>query len=566
MMVFAPQNVIKDPPFTKLDMVVCRNVLIYLDTDLQRRLLPILHYAMRPGGLLFLGPSESIGGYGDLFETIDNKWKIFRRRESVSPVHPVLEMPAEPAAVRRVERDEDSLAKVKQTHTARYIERLLLGRFAPTSLVVDERGTIIYIHGRTGAFLEPAEGQPRNNVLEMARQGLLRPLTAALRQAAAERRDIVRKNISVKTNGDHTRVNLSVSRIEEPEPLRGLLLVSISPTPAEPAPEPAPRARNEEERTTRVDELEHELQYTRESLQSTIEELETSNEELKSTNEELQSTNEELQSTNEELETSKEEMQSLNEELNTVNTEMQAKVEELSRATDDMQNLLNSTQVATVFLDAQMNVKRYTEPARELFNLIQSDVGRPLAHLASNLEYDRMMDDCREVLRTLVPKETEVHTRSDAWHLMRIMPYRTAENVIDGVVLTFVNVSPLKVAKQEVTAIGGCFEGIVQTAREPLALLDGEFRVVAANGALASFCDGQKDVAGKPIFELAERRLDLFPLREALRNLLVGKIDVAEGEASYERPGRGPVTLRFSGRRLDGFTASQRIVLAISLH
>ncbi len=359
MLVFAPQNVIRDPPFTKLDLVVCRNVLIYLDGDAQRRLLPVFHYAMRSGGLLFLGPSESIGRFADLFEPLDNKWKIFRKKETVSPMYPLMELLAEPTGARHVETPpRDHFAPIKQSQTTAHIERVVLGRFAPTTLVVNERGTIVYIHGRTGAYLEPTEGQPRNNILEMARHGLLRPLTAALRQASIERREVVRENIRVKSNGDYTNINFSVSRIEDPEPIRGLLLVTITPTQAAPSPTPMQQGEKADDHITRADELEHQLQYTKESLQTTIEELETSNEELKSTNEELQSTNEELQSTNEELETSKEEMQSLNEELSTVNTELQAKVDELSRATDDMQNLLNSTQVATIFLDSQFNSVR----------------------------------------------------------------------------------------------------------------------------------------------------------------------------------------------------------------
>jgi two-component system CheB/CheR fusion protein len=412
MLVFALQNVIKDPPFTKLDLVVCRNLLIYLDVELQRRLLPIFHYALRPGGILFLGPSESIGGYGELFEPIDGKWKIFRRRETAANVHPALELPAVPAQP-RVEgaAPRGRPPALKQPQTITQIERLLLSRFAPVSVVCDERGNIVYIHGRSGSYLEPAEGQPRHNLLEMARHGLARPLAAALRQAVAQKKDVTREQVRVKTNGDFSHVRLSVSRIEEPESIRGLLLVTIDPAvAAAPPPAPAPGGQPEEAPPGRTDEVEEELRFVKESLQTTIEELETSNEELKSTNEELQSTNEELQSTNEELETSKEEMQSLNEELSTVNVELQAKVDELSRATDDMQNLLNSTQVATVFLDNQLVLKRYTEQAKELINLIPTDVGRPLSDVTANFDYPRLIDDCREVLRTLVAKGSSCAT------------------------------------------------------------------------------------------------------------------------------------------------------------
>ena len=431
--------------------------------------------------------------------------------------------------------------------------------------MVDERGTIVYIHGRTGAYLEPTQGQPHNNILEMARHGLLRPLTAALRQAAIERREIVRENIRVKSNGDYTNVNFSVTRIEDPEPIRGLLLVTITPTQAAPSPTPTQQGEKADDHITRADELEHQLQYTKESLQTTIEELETSNEELKSTNEELQSTNEELQSTNEELETSKEEMQSLNEELSTVNTELQAKVDELSRATDDMQNLLNNTQVATIFLDSQFNIKRYTDPAKELFNLIPSDVGRPLSHLTSNLEYEGLIDDCREVLRTLAPKEVEVHVRNGAWHLMRILPYRTAENVTDGIVVTFVNLSPVREAVREKEAVCRCFRDIVQTAHDPMAVLDKQLRVVASNGAFNRLCGvAGKDVAGKTIRELAERHLNFSPLGEALQNLIAKKVDTANGETTCQSSQAVPARLKFSVRRLDRIAGPTQIVLALT--
>ncbi len=424
MLVFAEQNVIKDPPFTKLDLIVCRNLLIYLDVEPQRRLLPVFHYALRPAGLLFLGPSESLGTFGDLFDAIDGRWKIFRRKETAVAAHPLLEAPRDVPKIGRAEAGP--AGPPRPSHTVTQVERLLLARYAPTSVVVDNRGAIVYIHGRTGEYLEPTEGQPRNNLLEMARHGLARPLAVALRDAAANRREVVRDGVRVKTNGHFTHVRLSVVPIEEREPLRGLLLVTISPSAPAKVPAKTRGGKKDAVQLSRVEEVEHELQHVKDSLQTTIEELETSNEDLKSTNEELQSTNEELQSANEELETSKEEMQSLNEELSTVNTELQAKVEELSQSTDDMQNLLNGTQVATIFLDDQLKVKRYTEQAKDVVRLIQTDIGRPLSDLASNLDYDRLTQDCREVLRTLARKEAEVRTSDgvSAPHADHALPHR----------------------------------------------------------------------------------------------------------------------------------------------
>lgn len=451
MIIFAVQNVIKDPPFTKLDMISCRNVLIYLNADLQKRLLPTFHYALKPGGLLFLGPSESIGNATHLFEVVDKKWKIFRRKETALTVHPVMEFPV---PVLKAEAEEGVPAMVrppKESNIAGIVERVLLGRFAPASVVVGDRGDVVYIHGRTGAYLEPAAGQPRLNIVAMAREGLQLELNSALRQAAAGHAEVVREGVRVKANGDFAHITLSVTRLGEPETLRGLFLVTFRPEPRQ-APPAKPLGRARKESAPRVDELERELQHTKESLQTTIEELETSNEELKSANEELQSTNEELQSTNEELETSKEEMQSLNEELTTVNAELHSKVEDLSRANDDMQNLLNSTEIATIFLDNDLNIVRFTEQAKRLINLIQTDLGRPVGDLVSNLIYDQLVPDCREVLRSLIFKQLEVQTHEGRWYLMRIMPYRTAENVIDGLVLTFVDINPIKKADQALAA------------------------------------------------------------------------------------------------------------------
>jgi two-component system CheB/CheR fusion protein len=451
MTVFAVQNVIKDPPFTKVDLISCRNLLIYLNSDLQRKLLPLFHYAIRPGGLLLLGPSETVGPCTDLFDLADKKWKIFRRKESPLASRAVMDFPITMTKL----ADDRTVAIARQPRgggITSLVERLLLSRFSPASAVVNDRGDVIFIHGRTGQYLEPTAGTPRNNIHEMAREGLQFDLAAAMRQAATQTGEVLREGVRVRTNGDFSYIDLSVTRLTEPETLRGLFLVTFRPclNPAESKKSKGHATKGE--KSVRANELEEELQFTKESLQTTIEELETSNEELKSTNEELQSTNEELQNTNEELETSKEEMQSLNEELTTVNAELQSKVDELSRANDDMQNLLNSTEIATIFLDRDLNIKRFTEQARRLVNLIQTDVGRPLFDLASTLNYNQLVPDCKEVLRSLVFKQAEVQCRDGKWFLMRIMPYRTADNVIDGLVLTFVDVNRVKKAEEELKA------------------------------------------------------------------------------------------------------------------
>jgi two-component system CheB/CheR fusion protein len=329
------------------------------------------------------------------------------------------------------------------------IERLLLRELVPPSVVCHKGGGVVHIHGRTGQFLEPAPGpQTHVSLFTMAREGLQFDLMVAIRQAAHSGSPVVRRQVRLRRNGDELTADVRVVPILTPEPLKGLFLVSFEQArtldhdlaatdDSDDSGAPSPEAR-----------LERELQYAKHRHQSTIEELETANEELKSTNEELQSTNEELQSANEELETSKEEMQSLNEELQTVNAELQGKLDELAQANDDMKNLLDGTGIATVFLDRHLRIKRYTERAKNVVSLIPTDVGRPIADLQSKLDYDHIVQDATEVLRTLVFKEIELRGRDGKWYLMRILPYRTIENVIDGLVLTFVDVTRVKTLEE----------------------------------------------------------------------------------------------------------------------
>ncbi|MCA9136613.1 MAG: PAS domain-containing protein [Planctomycetales bacterium] len=555
MVIFAPQNVIKDPPFTKLDLISCRNLLIYLNADLQKKLLPIFHYALKPGGLLFLGPSETIGPFTDLFDTIDKRWKIFRRKESVTPIYVLPEIPAQPLT-----GDEGNTAAstgmpaVKETHLTIQIERLLLSRFTPATIVVNDQGDIIYIHGRTGMYLEPTQGQPRANILLMAREGLQIELASAMRQCVATGVDVVRENVRVRTNGDFTNISLTVAKLSHPESVRGLLMVTLQPTTTS-APEPDRKTKRKPTNAAeyeRVDQLERELQYLKESHQTTHEELETSNEELKSTNEELQSTNEELQSTNEELETSKEEMQSLNEELTTVNAELQSKIDELTQANDDMQNLLNSTDIATVFLDNDLNIKRFTDQAKTLISLRQSDVGRPIVELTSNLKADNLAGDCRAVLQTLVFKENEVRTNDGGSYLMRIMPYRTGGNVIDGLVLTFVNIKQLRQRKSKDLISLPNFENVVETVREPLVILDESLHVVLANRSFYRvFHTTPRQTEGKLVYELGTGQWDVPKLRELLESILPKNSKFEDFEIEADLPRLGKRVFVLNARRFE---------------
>jgi two-component system CheB/CheR fusion protein len=445
--VFAPQNVIMDPPFTKIDILVCRNLLIYLTPEIQKKLLPLFHYSLNPGSVLFLGSAETIGSFTDLFAPLDGKERLYRRLDSVVGAEPV-EFPSsffsaatsepEPAAVQRPVPNLQALA-----------DRMLLTNYAPAAALTSDRGDILYISGRTGKYLEPAAGKANWNIFAMAREGLRYELTAAFQKALRQREAVTLKGIQVKNNGGMQAVDVTLQPIAEPEALRGMVLVVFTDAAA-PSERPKPgKASRTSVRGTRLAELERELEQTRHDLQTTREEMQTSQEELKSANEELQSTNEELQSTNEELTTSKEEMQSMNEELQTVNNELQAKVDELSRAANDMKNLLDSTDIATLFLDDALNVRRFSKRTSQIIKLIPGDAGRPITDIASDLAYPGLTEDAQEVLKTLVPIEKMLAARNGRWFLARIMPYRTLENRIDGVVITFTDSTVSKTLEAE---------------------------------------------------------------------------------------------------------------------
>ncbi|MBI5583290.1 MAG: PAS domain-containing protein [Deltaproteobacteria bacterium] len=472
LVVFSEQDVIRDPPFSKLDLISCRNLLIYMSGELQQKIIPLFHYALNPGGFLFLGTSESVGEFADFFAALDRKWKLYQRKEELPGVHRTVLSRFLPLRVEEgpFPQTADKTPGETRLPLRELTERALLRQYAPVGALVNERGDILYLHGRTGRYLEPAPGEVGiNNILKMAREGLRRELTTALHKAVAGTEIVRCPDRRVKTNGDFITVRVTV----RPLPVGPGAVRPAAPKQTAQAPnlfliifeEPPPAVLERPEKpgaveaglgalesSTDVDAhiaaLKQELRAKEEYLQTTNEELETSNEELKSSNEEMQSVNEELQSTNEELETSKEELQSVNEELATVNAELQTKVADLSRANNDMNNLLAGTGIGTIFVDLQMRILRFTPTATQVINLILTDVGRPVGHIVSNLTgYDSLVTDVQAVLDTLVPREVEVQTRAGDWFQLNIRPYRTLENVIEGVVITFTEITLLKKAE-----------------------------------------------------------------------------------------------------------------------
>ena len=506
--IFSVQDVIKDPPFSRLNLLCCRNLLIYLNASAQKRLVPLFHYTLRPEGVLVLGSSETIGGFIDLFENLNKKWKIFRAKEVPATLRGQVAFPTGPGVDTHAMAVHTDTVKAANINLGNITKNLVLERFSPSAVLIDATGNILHVQGRTGKYLEATSGPPTRNVLDMAREGLRIELSSAIRNAATSQREVTRGDLHVRTNGDTQIIHLHVIPLKQPPEVAGQLLVVFEDVAVEPESSdstPTLSGLPPHPPKNRIFELEKELQYTRESHQTTIEELESSNEELKSTNEEMQSANEELQSTNEELESSKEELQSLNEELHTVNSEMQNKVEELSAAQDDMRNLLNSIEIATLFVDNEKRIKRFTREAAKIINLIHSDIGRPIEHVVSNLAYDGMIRDLTRVMETLAPMETEVRTREGNWYAMRIMPYRTTDNRIDGAVLTFTGIDDQKRAQEILHTDNIDMETLLETVFDanpkPMIVLDSRGNAVIANAAFYGLMEKTPgDVKGRNLF------------------------------------------------------------------
>jgi len=448
MVIFAQQNIIMDPPFTKLDILCCRNLLIYFTTELQKKLIPLFHYALNPDGILVLGNAETIGSFSALFKPVKSKSKIYERLNSGILTEPVIFPSAYTPASTAVAQNQKPSKPVTNIQTL--ADQVLLQQFSPAAALVNEKGDIFYIAGRTGKYLEPAAGKVNWNIFAMARPGLKYELSNAFQNVLRKKVAAKIKNISFGTKDETQVIDLTIQPINEPEVLKGMVMITFTDvTPEYPQVKSKVKKHHSGASGSRVKELEQELEKARYDVQAINEEMQTSQEELKSTNEELQSTNEEIQSTNEELTTSKEEMQSMNEELQTVNKELQAHVDELSRTNNDMKNLLDSTDIATLFLDNSLNVRRFTNRTTEITKLIQSDVGRPITDIASELIYPEIEADVKKVLRTLISLEKEIPASGGQWYLVRILPYRTLENTIDGVVITYTDITVMKNLESE---------------------------------------------------------------------------------------------------------------------
>lgn len=450
MVVFALQDLILDPPFTRLDILSCRNLLIYLGPELQKRVFPLFHYSLKSGGVLLLGSAESVGSFTELFAPLDSKSRLFQRSGQLLRAK-LLEFPTRDVII-NTELIMDAKTEPVTSNLQNLANELLLQQFSPTAVLVTAAGDLVYISGRTGKYLEPAAGKVNWNIHAMARDGLRQEIALSLPKALRTGETVFCRSLAINMEAGTQLVDLTIQPVATPAELRGMVMLVFADV-ASPPPEAATRKRSSK-RSQREAELEQLLLQMQEEVQTLREEMQSSQEELKSANEELQSTNEELQSMNEELTTSKEEMQSLNEELQTVNAELQTKVDELSIANNDMNNLLNSTDMATIFLDNALHVRRFTTQATRLFKLIPGDIGRALSDIVSQLDYPGLFCDAEEVLRTLVFSDREVATNDNCWFQVKIMPYRTLENIIDGIVITFNGISRAKQLEAELRIVG----------------------------------------------------------------------------------------------------------------
>jgi len=453
MCIFAKQNVAKDPPFSNLDLISCRNLLIYLGPVLQKRVIPTLHYALKPSGYLMLGSAESLGSFGEYFSIVDKKNKIFQKKATAARLlanFGAFEYVVPRVADIRVSRERQVVSAIEKE-----ADRLLFNRFVPASIVVNDDLEIIQFRGKTGRYLEPAEGHPTFNLTKMAREGLLVDLRAALTQSRKRKATVRKEGVLVRSNGTTRSVNLEVIPIHRQGLTERCYLVIFQDEMLAIAQKDG-RRREEmvSPKTLNAREnqhLKHELRQLREQLQTLIEEHETVTEEFKAANEEILSANEELQSTNEELETAKEELQSTNEELTTVNEEMQNRNAELTAANNDLLNLLDNVSVPVVIVGNDLHIRRFTPPAQQLLNLLPSDVGRRLSEIRPNLQVEDIGKLAFETIQNMISREVEVQdSESGHWYLMRLRPYKTWDNKIDGAVVSFHDIDTIKRSVEQV--------------------------------------------------------------------------------------------------------------------
>jgi PAS domain S-box-containing protein len=545
--VFAPQSLISDPPFSRLDLISCRNLFIYLEPAVQERLIPLLHFALVGGGYLFLGSAEGIGPQGNLFELVSAKWRIYRR---IGPTrHDTIQFPIATPPLTPVPHDRSPHQPNPGRLTA-LSQHLLLERYAPACVIINRGGEILYFHGRTEDYLLQPSGPPTRDLLVQARHGLRSRLRGAVQESIGTNQRVVLAGVQMRRGGAVWSVKTTVEPLDAGQEAQGLRVVSFENEPPAAGARVAVAAKGAE--TAVVQQLECELKTTKEDLQQTIEDL-------RAANEELMSVNEELQSSNEEMETSKEELQSLNEELTTANAQLESKITELAATNDDLDNLLVSTKIATIFLDTELLIRRFTPAAQGLFNLIAGDVGRPIADIAQRFTDPKLLEDAAAVVRHPTTAKVEVRGHDGRSYMRQVLQYRTRSGRTEGVVITFSDVAAEALEEARRYA-----EAIVDTVREPLLVLDEQVRVLSANRSFyATFNVSKEETEGRSLYELGNHEWNIPKLRVLMGRILPRQQVLNDFVVTYPSTTIGQRTMLLNARVLRRGGRPDLILVAI---
>jgi two-component system CheB/CheR fusion protein len=564
LVVFARQDVTRDPPFSKLDLILCRNVLIYMGAVLQRKLMSVFHYALKPSGFLMLGGAETVGAQVDLFAVVDKKHRIFLKKPIDTPQSLHLPIEYNPG---RIPSRGPRIPTEMHPHTSFQTEanRQILDRYGPPGVIVDEEFQIIQFRGKTGAFLEPAPGEATQslNVLKMAREGLMHGLQAALYGARKAEGPVRKTGLQVQSGGLSLTVDVQVVPLAIPgEPRHYLVLFEdVTPPSGVEAGARAPASAPDDDH---VKQLQEELAAGREYLQSIIQDLEAANEELQSANEEILSSNEELQSTNEELDTAKEELQSTNEELNTVNEELHGRNEELSRVNSDLLNLLGCVEIAIVIVGSDLSIRRFTPMAEKILNLIPTDIGRPISQIKPNIDCPDLEKLIARVVDTVTTQELNVRDSDGTWYALRVRPYKNVENRIDGAVLALFDIASRR-HELELRQARDNTRAILETSHEPMLVLDGQLNVQIANRAfIRTFKLTPEVVVRRRIYDVANGQWDTPILHNLLEDVLPRHGRLEGVRIDHDIPDLGRRSLRVNACRVPGFEpAATLVVLAL---
>lgn len=553
--VFARQDIGQDPPISRVDLISCRNVMIYFGPALHKRIFPIFHYALNPGGFLMLGASESIGVFADLFDLVDKKHRIYTKKSVATPMVFEFKAAEHAAAAHSPSKDDpDSISGGSWLDVQKEADRIVLGKYTPPGVIINSKLDIIQFRGRTGVYLEPAAGMPSMNLLKMARDGLFAGLRAAVNQVRKENVLVRKEGLHVLKNGHSLVINVDVVPINGPFPKGEYFLVLFRDAASKPMAEDSLPASEDFYKWAAADEvlrLKQEVAATKEYLQSIIDQHEAANEDLRYANEEVQSSNEELQSMNEEMETAKEELQSTNEELMTLNEELGTRNMELNHVNNDMINLLRSINIPVLILSSDLRIRRFNSVAEKVFNLIGADVGRPIGNIKPNIDIPDLEKASLEVIETLNSKEQEVQDRWGHWYSMQIRPYRTTDNKIDGVIITFADIDAVKQSLRVAQEAREYAEAIVETARQPMLVLDGDLRLKTANKAFyQTFRLTPEEMTGQSIFQIKNGQWAVPQLRALLTDILEHDKAFEDFTVSCDLPDIGRQKMLINARRI----------------